>query len=103
MNSFALEDKVILSLESTILDGVGLSAGRTAGEAGIKTSYSPTGAWVGAELGNFYSSYFLRKITDILLQYFELLNYKFIIFAKLSLIFDSSYFPEKMSKSNKLY
>ena len=31
--------------------GWGRPVGLTDGEAGIKTSYSPTGAWVGAELG----------------------------------------------------
>ena len=47
--NFSLEFITIFRQESTILDG---TASRKDGEAGIKTSYSPTGALIGAELGN---------------------------------------------------
>ena len=52
-NNFTFEVKVILGLESTIMDGqpAGSSAGRTDGEAGNRTSCSPVGAGTGAELG----------------------------------------------------
>ena len=53
-NNFAFDVKVTLGLESTILDGVGLPAGLPDGEAGIKTSYSPTGLGLGLSLAIVY-------------------------------------------------
>ena len=55
INNFSFEFNAMINQEITILDGVGLPAGLPDGEAGIKTSYSPTGALIGAELGNFSS------------------------------------------------
>ena len=49
-NNFAFDVKVTLGLESTILDGVGLPDG----EAGIKTSYSPTGLGLGLSLIKYF-------------------------------------------------
>ena len=43
MNNFAFEVKVILDLKSTILDGVGRTASRTDGEAGIKQATAQLG------------------------------------------------------------
>ena len=40
----------MINQEITILDGVGLPAGLPDGEAGIKTSYSPTGPGLGLSL-----------------------------------------------------
>ena len=62
-NNFAFDVKVTLGLESTILDGVGLPACLPAcrpaclpdGEAGIKTSYSPTGLGLGLSLAIGFS------------------------------------------------
>ena len=50
ISNFASEAKVILGLKSTIPDGQ--PAGLPDREAGNRTSYSPVGAWTGAELGN---------------------------------------------------
>jgi len=52
-SNFAYDREVRFWLDSTILDGVGRPACLPDGEAGIKTSYSPTGAFIGAKLGNF--------------------------------------------------
>ena len=46
MDYFAFEDKFILGLESTILDGVGLTAGRTE-----KLELKPATAQLGLGLG----------------------------------------------------
>ena len=50
INNFSFEFNAMINQEITILDGVGLPAGLLDGEAGIKTSYSPTGPGLGLSL-----------------------------------------------------
>ena len=50
INNFSFEFNAMINQEITILDGVGLPAGLPDGEAGIKTSYSPTGPGLGLSL-----------------------------------------------------
>ena len=62
----------MINQEITILDGVGLPVGLPDGEAGIKTSYSPTGALIGAELGNI-SSTPCRRETHMTISDYEMM------------------------------
>ena len=54
-----------MDLGNILARSYSLPACRSDGEVGNKTSYSPTGAWIGAEFGNIKNDDTLGKICHI--------------------------------------